>query len=259
MGTSVCRFVRQRKASNSSQANALEEMEVAGDDAEITSGIVPQLPNEADFDDAFHPVPQADNVFHPVPPADDVFHPVPQGDDVLDPIPQADDKQSSTNKANDYNCVPKEAVSSAPGVMCDKTGGTRRCNETFSAQCRGTIDIDQPVTTTHDYGFVKEAVASNQISIENEYNELSNTGNNVTSSLQVTCQAEKTQSEERRAAASYIFTENSMRIFKDNNSLTAIIPPLSLMVANNGKDYDDMDIVPSKDHASYVDIVRRKH
>jgi len=233
MGTSVCRFVRQRKVSNSSQANALEEMEVAGDDTEITSGIVPQLPTEADFDDVFHPVPQADDVFHPVP--------------------------HSTNKANDYNCVPKEAVSSDPGVMCDKTGKTRRCNETFSAQCRGTIDVDQPVTTTHDYDYAKEAVASNQTSTENGYSELSNTGNNVTCSLQVTCQAEKTQPEERSAAVSYIFTENSMTIVKDNNSLTAILPPLSLMVGNNGKDYDDVDIVPSKDHVSYVDIVKKKH
>jgi len=41
MGTSVCSFVRQRKASNSSQVNSLKEMELA---EEITLNVVPQSP-----------------------------------------------------------------------------------------------------------------------------------------------------------------------------------------------------------------------
>ena len=232
MDTSVCGCVRQRKASDSSQADALEEMEVAGDDAEITSSVVPQSPTGPDFDDIFHPVPQADD------------------ESVL---------QTNPNDYSSVSCVPKEAVSSTPGVMCDKTGGKRRCNEAFSAHFRGNYDVEQPVATTDDYHYVKEPAVSNQILTENEYNKLSNTGLECTVvSLPVTCSAEETKPDQRSAATSYIFTENSMRIVKDSKSLTAIIPPLSLMVANNGTDYDDVDIVPSKDHVSYVDIVRRK-
>ena len=181
--------------------------------------------------------------------------------DVYHPTSQADDDcvlQFNTSKANaSVNCEPKEAVSSAPGVMYDETGGTRRCNEASFAQFRGATDVEQQMATTHDHDHL---VRNNDILMENTNNEPSISGLECTSvSLPVTCQAEENKHTQRGTATSYVFAENTMRIIKESSTLTAIIPPSSPVVASNEKGYNDLEIVPSKDHVSYVDIVRRKY